>query len=85
MFASDRLRSIVRGFRTRAKDGEIDPIASTKRMIELSDEIAAIYKRMSERSKSGAPELSADRERLEFLMKELRANPSGSDRSVQQA
>jgi len=78
VFASDRLRSIVRAFRTRAEDRGSDPIQSTRRVIELSDEIAAIHKRIMERSKSGSPEDAADRERLAILMEEL-----GAKRSVQ--
>lgn len=48
---------------------------STKRMIELSDEIAAIHKRIIDRSKYGSPEDAADRERLAMLVEELRTKP----------
>lgn len=76
MFTSDRFRGIFRGFRRSADDGELDPLESTKRMIDLSDEIAALHKRIKDRSKSGMPEDIADRARLDSLMEELRAKPS---------
>ena len=85
MFASDRLLRMVRRFRTRAVNGGKDPFESTRRTIELSDEIAALHKRIAERSRSGMPEDIADRERLAMLMEELRAKPSVAQESVQTA
>ena len=66
---------MVRRFRRYGNGNGVHLPESTKRMIELSDEIAAIHKRMVDRSKFGSPEDAADRERLARLMEELRAKP----------
>ena len=76
MSSSHLLRNIVRRFRTSTQDAGFDPIESTRRMIDLSDEIAALNRRILERSKSGSPEDVADRERLAMLTEELRSKPA---------
>jgi hypothetical protein len=43
----------------------------TQKLLDLSDEIAAINMRIMERTKIGAPDDPKDRERLESLMEEL--------------
>jgi hypothetical protein len=63
----------------------LDPIERTRRVIEISDEIAAINKRILERSKSGSPEDLADRERLTMLTEELRSKPSVGNGNAQNA
>lgn len=82
MLASDQLWRIVRRLRDSANEQGMDPFESTRRVIELSDEIAAIQKRMLERSRSGSPEDYVDRERLTLLMGELQSKRSGKDRSA---
>jgi len=85
VFASDRLLGIFRRNRSSADgDGIVLP-DSTQRVIQLSDEIAAIHRRIMERSKSGSPEDAADRERLAVLMEELGAKRSAQKRSANTA
>ena len=75
MFTSNRFRSLVRRFKKFGSGNGVHLPESTKRMIELSDEIAAIHKRIIDRSKYGSPEDAADRERLAMLVEELRTKP----------
>ena len=72
-------------FKTSARVVGVYLPESTRRTIELSDEIAALHKRIAERSKHGMPEDIADRERLAMLMEELRSKPSDAQRAVQSA
>ena len=84
MFTSDRFRRIVGKFKTASQDQRTDPFESTRRVIDLSDEIAALHKRIAERAKAGMPEDVADRLRLATLTEELRKKPSTNGGTVQQ-
>ena len=84
MITSNRFRRMFSRFKTSARVVGVHLPESTRRTIELSDEIAALHKRIMERSRSGMPEDVADRERLAMLMEELRAKPTVDHGSVQQ-
>ncbi len=76
MITSNRFREMFSRFKTSARVVGVHLPESTRRTIELSDEIAALHKRIAERAKYGMPEDIADRERLAMLMQELRAKPN---------
>ncbi|HEX6280341.1 MAG TPA: hypothetical protein VFZ49_10065 [Pyrinomonadaceae bacterium] len=76
MFAATRLLNLLRGSTTNPE--ELVPYIpeTTKTVADLSDEIAAINKRIRQRANAESPEDAADRERLRLLMEELNRNRS---------
>ena len=64
------LREIIRRI-TAESTTEEECLARTGRVIELSDEIAIINRRILERAKSGEPRDEKDHENLAGLMQEL--------------
>ena len=78
MFSATRLRDLIRGFKN-TDDIEITDVPDpTRRVIDLSDEIAAINRRIRERANPASPLNAADRERLNLLMAELQASRPAS-------
>ena len=78
MISASRLRDLIRGFKN-TDDIEITDVPDpTRRVIDLSDEIAAINRRIRERANPASLLNAADRERLNLLMAELQASRPAS-------
>lgn len=74
MLSADRLLKFLR--RPKTPDAFLD---TTRRLVDLSDEIAALSNQIRSRAQHGTPEDAADRERLRELLAELNASRPPSE------